>query len=143
MLDPMVATTRWKWLKSQVDKIQDPLLRNAFMADFQNRAIREWGYCPENKKFVAEPVEIEPVLTPAQQEFLDKVRVAIEYGVYNKDEKLERETFARMKMFIDEGHTFYDLPEELQTKGMRELYDRAFDGWLADIDEVIKSIKKE
>ena len=39
----------WKQLKEMVAKVEDPTLRNAMMAEFRNRAINEWGYCPDDR----------------------------------------------------------------------------------------------
>lgn len=120
MLDPFEATKRWKKLMEYVNKIQDPVLRESFIAMYQERAIKEWGFCPDKTEHQKKKENV--VLEPWQQEMHDKLQMALEYGVWGKDEQIEKEAKARMRLFIERGGTFDDLPEDLQNQHIAVLY---------------------
>lgn len=119
-MTPQEASMRWKWLMGMVDKVQDPVLKNCMIAEFRKRAINEWGFDPTDPKYELNESDID--FTPDERKFLNKIKVAQRFGAWVKDEKLERETRANMCNFIDLGGGFSDLPEELQTPYMAQLY---------------------
>lgn len=136
MLDPMEATKRWRFLKESVDKIKDPLLRESILATYQQRAIKEWGFCPDKTEHKKKKEEI--VLEPWQQELHDKIQLALEYGVWDKDEQVMKEAKARMKWFIERGGSLSDLPEDLQNKYTTKLY---IDALTEDIEILLKNLE--
>ena len=114
MLDPYEATNRWKKIVESVSRIQDPILQESFLATYKERAIREWGFCPDKKNYTKKEEKI--VLEPWQQEIHDKLKTAKEYGVWELDEKTQAEFKSRMRDFVVKGGKFSDLPPELQNK---------------------------
>ena len=120
MLDPYEATVRWKKIAESVSKIKDPILQESFLAIYKERAIKEWGFCPDKKNYTKKEEKI--VLEPWQQEIYDKLKLAKEYGVWEKDKKTEAEFRIRMKDYITKGGKFSDLPQELQNKYTLDIY---------------------
>ena len=70
-MTPQEVATRWKWLKSQIAKIQDPTFRDCVMAEYQKRAVAEWGYCPDKTEYKGKEEEV--ILSPEEQKFLQKI----------------------------------------------------------------------
>ena len=138
MLAPMVATMRWKRLKEAVNCVRDPVLRNAMLAEYQERAKRDWGYCPDTERATKKQEQV--ILSPDEQILYDKIQNCIEYGVFEKDEQVEKEAIARMKDFITKGGKYSDLPTDLQNKHTAVLWLKAYESWLNDIDEIIKNL---
>lgn len=120
MLDPYEATSRWKKILESVSRIQDPILQESFLAIYKERAIKEWGFCPDKKNYTKKEEKI--VLEPWQEEILKKLKTAKEYGVWEKDEKIQVEFKSRMRDFVVSGGKFSDLPPELQNKTILEAY---------------------
>ena len=117
-LSPLEAATRWKKIQEFTNKITDPVLRESILAEYQQRAIDEWGFCPDGKEHKAS----KPELDPWQEAFLAKIKSAVEYGVFVVDEPTEKEAKARMRDFIEKGGKFSDLPEDLQNQHIAVLY---------------------
>ena len=125
-ISPFEAATRWKKIQEFTSRIIDPVLKESILAEYQQRAIEEWGFCPDTKKYKRKKQELEPW----QEAFLKKIKSAVEYGVFVVDEQVEKEARARMKQFIEQGNKFSDLPPDLQTTSMCQLY---FDVLLKEI----------
>lgn len=112
----------WKWLKKQVAQVPDPILRNAMMAEFRTRALREWGYCPEDGT-VAQESDI--VLDEWEQDFVADIRDAKKYQMdtrANKREAEQRTTRANMLAFIRDRGALSDIPDNIRTPVIEELY---------------------
>ena len=135
MIDPMIASQMWKKIVEYTNKIQDKILRESFLAVYQQRAIEEWGYCPDKTEYKKQEVKIED---PLILEYLDKVKVCIEYGVFVKDEKVEKEALARMRNYIRKGGKYSDLPSDLQNDIIKGLY---LDAMIKELDEIGEEIK--
>lgn len=139
MINPQEASRAWKYLTDSCDKIQDPVLRQSYLAVFKQRAIQEWGFCPDNTNI--KPKEYtENDLPPLERFMYDKLQSALEYGVWERDEELEKENLRYMKYLIDKGYTFWDLPKEHQNDTIKELYFKALDFWTDEQVEALKSI---
>ena len=139
MIDPQQASTAWKQLVEMCNKIQDPMLKKSYLAAFKQRAIEEWGFCPDTtgikpKEYTADD------LPPMERMLYDKIQVAMDYGVWEKDEQLEQENIRHLKCLIDKGWTFRDLPEEHQNATIYELYLKALDMWLEEQILAIKTL---
>ena len=129
----------WKWLTAQVKGVQDPTLRNAFMAEFRKRAMREWGYCPETATVPKNPV-VE--LEDWEKEFVSDIENTIEFELdvgAEKRKEAQKEAMARMKDFINRGGSWYDLPNDLKNTHTAKLYNSAF---FAIIDEALQDLEK-
>lgn len=116
----------WKWLSTQVKRIQDPTLRNAIMAEFRKRAMREWGYCPETATVPKNPaVELEDW----EKEFVSDIEKTIEFELdvsAGKRQEAKKEALARMKDFINKGGSWFDFPADLRNEHTAKLYNSAF-----------------
>lgn len=139
MIDPQQASQSWKFLVESCNKIQDPTLRKSYLAAFKQRALEEWGFCPDDtgikpKEYTADD------LPPLERLMYDKLQMAMEYGVWERDEQLEQENIRYMKSLIDKGWTFWDLPEDQQNDTTRELYFKALDLWIDEQASALKSL---
>lgn len=142
MIDPTQASSAWKFLQDQCNKIQDPILRNSYLATFKQKAIEEWGFCPDNtgikpKEYTADD------LPPLERFMYDKLQSALEYGVWERDEALEQENLRAMKNLIDKGWTYWDLPPEQQNDTTYELYSKALELWTDELVEAYKTVGGE
>lgn len=131
-LSPLEAATRWKKIKEFTNRITDQLLRESILAEYQQRAIDEWGFCPDSKEHKQTKVELDPW----QEAFLAKIKSTVEYGVFVVDEQVAKEAKARMRMFIEKGGNYSDLPKDLQNKHISVLY-------IETLVEMIKENEKE
>lgn len=115
----------WKQLKEWVSWIQDPLLRNAMMAEFRNRAINEWGYCPDDRNSTRSD---KPALDEWERDFMNGLESYQEFGVDTRTAEREQETKearARMRMFVEEGGSLSKIPENIRTPFITKLYYEA------------------
>lgn len=118
MITAFEAATRWKKILEHTKSIKDPILRESILAEYQQRAIQEWGFCPDSHIYKQKNIEFEPW----QEAFLKKIKSCLEYDVFFKDEAVEKEARARMRDFVCKGGSFTDLPIGLQTQDLHILY---------------------
>lgn len=117
----------WRQLKEWVSKVQDPLLRNAMMAEFRSRALRDWGYDPETGR---PPKEDELLLTDWERDLLDDIKKAQAFGLdinyIRKDKRAaeEKELEKNMYFFIKDGGSLADIPPEIRTDTVVDAYLR-------------------
>jgi hypothetical protein len=112
----------WKFLKEQTAKVRDPLLRNAMMAEFRKRALNEWGFDPETGDL---PTINDVKKDEWEEEFVEDMAVAEKFNIDTREEKRKKtldETCACMQQFVNDGHTLSDIPEELRTPFITDLY---------------------
>lgn len=112
----------WKFLKEQTAKVHDPILRNVMIAEFRKRALNEWGFDPETTNI---STDSDVSLTDWEQDFMQDIQDTISYGFDTREEKREKtldETCACMQQFVNDGHTLSDIPEELKTPFITDLY---------------------
>lgn len=115
-------TQAWKFLKEQTAKVRDPLLRNAMMAEFRKRALNEWGFDPETGDL---PTIDDVKKDDWEEEFVEDMAVAEKFNIDTREDKRKKtldETCACMRQFINDGHTLSDIPEELRTPFITDLY---------------------
>lgn len=113
----------WKQLKGMVAKVEDPTLRNAMMAEFRKRALSDWGYYPDDRRGVAKNESVE--LDEWGQQFLDDIKKSIMFDLDVREQKREKEikeAKARMCDFIEHGGALEDIPEDVRTPFITNLY---------------------
>ena len=114
----------WKQLKEMVAKVEDPTLRNAMMAEFRNRAINEWGYCPDDRNATRRDI---PALDSWERDLLDDIKKAQTFGVDTRAQKREaerKELEKNMYFFIKDGGSLTDIPLEIRTETVVDAYLR-------------------
>lgn len=112
----------WKFLKEQTSKVQDPILRNAMMAEFKKRAMNEWGFDPETSNLSQGTSDN---LTPWQKEFADDIQDTVSYGIDVREEKRQKtldETRKNMREYVRTGNSLADIPEDIRTPYIQRLY---------------------
>ena len=132
-MDVMDKVRAWKKLESYLSKITDPILQNSLRHEYAMRAKREWGFCPANMTCAVEdnPEDILSELTDDERMLYERIQTYLEYGVDMMTEeekhKLDVKTLNNMIDFIEKGHTYWEIPEEIQCDSLKEIYDKAFD----------------
>lgn len=124
---------RWKFIKKQLELVQDPILRNIMLAEIRKRAIRDWGFDPEGKD-----LNKDIVLNDWEKDLVEDINDFKSFGVDNRVEKREkekREAKSRMKSFIEKGGNLCDIPEEIRTDTIKKLY---YDCLLEYGDEIME-----
>lgn len=114
----------WKQLKEMVAKVEDPTLRNAMMAEFRNRAINEWGYCPDDRNATKKDI---PALDSWERDLLDDIKKTQTFGVDTRAQKREaeqKELEKNMYFFIKDGGSLADIPPEIRTDTVVDAYLR-------------------
>lgn len=123
-------TQAWKQLKELVGKVVDPTLRTMIMGEFRNRAIADWGIDPENTPRPTQKVELDDW----EKALLEDIHDYKEYGVdLHSRTDPKQEAHNRMLSFIDGGGTLADIPENIKTDYIKELYNQCFNEWLENI----------
>ena len=120
----------WKWLKAQVDRVQDPVLKTAMMAEFRKRAINEWGYDPETGR-MPDPKAV--ILDDWEKELIEDIRTSemFEIDVRLKKREYERKELEReMYFFIRNGGRIMDIPDDIRTTFIVQTYLKILDKFL-------------
>lgn len=112
----------WKFLKQQLARVQDPILRNTMLAEFRQRALSEWGFDPDNGN-LAQDDDI--VLNDWEQGLVQDIELRKVYGVEPRKAKREheiKEARARIRIFIERGGSLSDIPDEIRTPYITQMY---------------------
>lgn len=122
---------KWRFIENILNKIPDAILRNNITYLLQQRAIKEWGFCPaESLIYKTVKEEDIPELNEDEQKVYDRCMAYLSYGVDIQTEQekqaLYNETFNRMCDFINKGGTYWEIPEEIQSPSLKSIYDKAF-----------------
>lgn len=118
----------WNKLLADIAKVPDYNLRVALKEEFRRKAIKDWGWVPGENTSLCKK-EPEPDLDDWEKEFLMDIRDAIEFGVDTRKEKREKakalaiEAKLRMLSWIREGHSLYEIPEEIRKPPIVALYN--------------------
>lgn len=107
----------WKWLKAELKRIVDPVLKKALIAEFRKRALDSWGYNPDTAFIKKQIATVD--LDDWEKEFVADIAKAQQYEVDTRAEKRKQtqtEFKARMRYFVIHGGKFSDLPEDLQNE---------------------------
>lgn len=134
MINAKQAAKAWKFLMACTEKVKDPVLASAMREEFRQRALREWGWCPEK-------TEEQVLLDEWEEQFTKDIKDTIDYDVDVREKQREqeiKETKARMYMMIEEGKTYWDIPQEIQSDFLRKLWIEVENVWLANNLENVK-----
>lgn len=107
-------TQAWKSLMEQLDKIVDPVLKNAMRAEFINRAIKEWGYNPQTGNVTDNnPMNLDNWEMDFSKDIINGIKYAIDV---RKEKRLKEELELKKNMFefIKNGGDLMDLPEDMR-----------------------------
>ena len=121
----------WKFIKSQVAKVHDPDLRMAMMAELRKRALNDWGFNPENGKLATND---DAVLDGWEKDFAGCIQktVSFELDVRKPQREAElHEARCRMRHFVENGGELMEIPEEIRTPFITQLYYEAVQ-WYGD-----------
>lgn len=125
----------WKFLKEQLSKITDRVLRNVMTGEFRKRAIAEWGFDPETGE-VSDGLDY--LLDDWEKEFINDINDTLTYGIDTREEKrkaTEKETRDRIRLMIRNGETLADVPDDVRTPYIEKLF---LSEMLNYADELIK-----
>lgn len=111
----------WKFLKQQLARVIDPILRNTMLAEFRQRALSEWGFDPDNGELAQDD---DLVLQDWEQDLLQDIERFQTYGIKNKTKMkaVEAEAIENMRQFIRNGGTLADIPADIRSPYIDELY---------------------
>lgn len=112
----------WEHIKTEISKIYDPKTRSLYYRAFLSRCIDEWGFNPENPTSTQKNTVI---FDEWEQDFAQDIQDTISYGIDTREDKRKKtldETCAYMRQFVNDGHTLSDIPEELRTPFITDLY---------------------
>lgn len=107
-------------LKKYLSKIIDKKTKNLYIDAIKLKCINCWGYCPDNTQYKS--MKKIPELNAYEENLLKRIKMAKEYGYFERDEKIEKEFKARMKEFITKGGKWNDLPKDLQNEFILKSY---------------------
>lgn len=113
----------WRFLLAECQKIQDPLLRHALIADFHGRAFNEWGWNP----LLTQPsaTNATPELDEWEKDFIADIQITADYCADIRQEK-RHEVLNAAKVnildFIKNGGTPAQIPQSLATPDIVNLY---------------------
>lgn len=110
----------WNFLMAEVNKVPDNALRIAMKEDFRRKALRDWGWVPGETA-----TNPDPDLNEWEKEFLMDIRDSIEFGVDARQDKHEEEiheTRTTMWFFVRTGGKLADIPANIRTPYIEELY---------------------
>lgn len=112
----------WKFLKEQLSKITDRVLRNVMTGEFRKRAIAEWGFDPETGE-VSDGLDY--LLDDWEKEFINDINDTLTYGIDTREDKrseTEKQARASMREMIRNGETLDDIPEDIRTPHIEKLF---------------------
>lgn len=133
----------WNWLMEQVSKMPDHNLRLAATQEFRERAMREWGWCPGNDGVQETPTKLED-FDGWEREFFEELNALINYDIdVSKDKRKANLVEARQHMlqFIKEGDTLLDIPDDIRTDTIVELFYEIKNALDSDLDAQIENVK--
>lgn len=131
----------WKELMKMVANVQDPLLKRGMIAEFREKALRDWGWDPITGNLAAaESAE----LTDWEKQCVEDVRLSADYGINVRVEKqAEEHAQARLNMaaYVRNGGTLDGIPENIRTPDIKKLYweclDAGHNEMMAQVDNII------
>lgn len=127
----------WKQLKEMVAKIYDPKTRQMYYRALLARATNEWGFNPEK------PSDTKPnfeylELDDWEKEFVEDIKDSITFGFNVRKQKQNREyieTRKNMREFIRKGGTLKDIPDDIRTPHIVNIYMKEL---LFEGDEILE-----
>lgn len=113
----------WDALKDQIAKIYDYKTRGIYYKALLARAYSEWGFNPENPGQTTQSESVE--LDDWEQEFVEDIQDTVIFGIdvrKEKRENIKKLSIGHMKLFIESGGRLKDIPENIRTSNVRNLY---------------------
>lgn len=113
----------WNWLMACVAKTPDKNMRIAMIEDFRRKAQRDWGWVPGETTATASDNMVE--LDAWEMDFLKRIRIAQTLNVIVGTDKRNQtlaEAQLNMREFLREGGCLNDIPENIRTKDIEDLY---------------------
>lgn len=120
---------RWKELEQMLGRIQDPVLRNAYMYEMSLRAERDWGMCPTDKKISEPKLKLDEI----EQELLEAIKVAQDYGVNPIEIPAWWQAEQGMMWLIRNGGGLESIPAYLRCPDIDRLYTDCLHKWGEEI----------
>lgn len=114
----------WQQLKTMIAKIYDPKTRQMYYRALLARATNEWGFNPEKPSDTNLNFEYLE-LDDWEKEFVEDIKDSITFGFNVRKQKQNREfveTRRNMREFIQQGGTLKDIPENIKSKNIVDIY---------------------
>ena len=127
-MTPQEKARAWSEIEKMIERVVDPVLRKSMLSDLAMRARAEWGYCPSEKE-IPDP---ELVLEEWEQEFLEEVKIAAEYGVAPNEPS--KDAWFSMMDFIRHGGELSDIPDDIRSDTIDKLYTECLFAYGREID---------
>lgn len=131
----------WKWLMNELKKVQDPTVHMAMKEDLKRKALRDWGWVPGETSATAPASDAE--LDDWERDFVNDVK---DSATFNLDTRVDkriaelRQVKVNMLEFIRNGGVLLDIPQEIRTPDIENLYYECLheygDELMAQIDNV-------
>ena len=119
----------WKELMKTLTNIPDPSLRKLYRDTFVLKAEQDWGFNPDSLKKTPPVENNKPRLLDWEQKLADRINTIVDYGIdpqTQEEKKLSKKEILKAKenmyLFIKEGGTLVDIPPEIRTDKITELY---------------------
>lgn len=133
----------WEELKACINKIIDQKTRKMAYRALLVRFMKEYGFNPE-KPVSAQKNNASVDLDDWEQELLNDIKDSKTFGFDTREEKRKKtakEAHARMMQFIETGGTLADIPEDIRTDTIINLYHDCMQEYgnnlLAEADRLI------
>lgn len=113
----------WNALKEMLRKIHDYKTRNIYYKALLARACAEWGFNPEKPGQQVPTQNIK--LDDWEKEFVEDINDSITFGFNVRKQKQSRmfvETRRNMRDFVRHGGTLKDIPDDIRTPFIVDLY---------------------
>lgn len=130
----------WNIIEHYLLKVRDARYRSALKAELAARAEKYWGWLPVKADFD------HPDLDAWEENFVRQIEIAIQYGVKPKDFGGEaHKALCEMTNFVRHGGTLEEIPAEIRTPCIVELYQKVVQnehrGLMELADSVINRLK--
>ena len=112
----------WNWVKGELQNITDPILRNTILADMKQRALTEWGFCPEDGSLASDD---DLILDKWESKFVEDIQDTENYGVDLRKENranAEKEMRNAMRKMILDGKGLHNVPDDIRTPWVDKIF---------------------
>lgn len=114
----------WECLKNTIAKIYDPKTRQMYYRALLARSTSEWGFNPEKPSDTHVDMDFLD-LEDWQKDFIRDVNDSITFGFNVRKQKQTEtlvETRRNMRYFIEHGGQLKDIPEDIRTPDIVDIY---------------------
>ena len=112
----------WENIKTEIAKIHDQKTRSIYYRGLLARAMNTWGFNPEKP---THGQKNSVIVDDWEKEYLEDLQESISYGLDTREEKRKKtldETRKNMRNFVRAGNKLEDIPKEIRTKHICNLY---------------------